>query len=186
MKLHAGSPAPRFEVEDVWGTPVRLDDLVGRPILLSFFRNALCAICNLRVHQLIERYPAYASAGLAVLTVFESPAERVRDNVGKQDVPFTLIADPTARLYDLYGVETSAEKVEASAARPETPSIIDAAAAAGFQLTPEEGSNFLRIPADFLIGPDLVVARAHYAEYVTDHLPLDAVEAFLGLTAVAA
>jgi thioredoxin-dependent peroxiredoxin len=43
-------------------------------------------------------------------------------------------------------------------------------------LTPEEGSNFFRMPADFLIGPDLTVHTAHYAEYVYDHLGFDKLE----------
>jgi thioredoxin-dependent peroxiredoxin len=182
MRLHAGSPAPPFEVEDVWGNPIRLRDFAGQPVLLSFLRNAACAVCNLRVHQLIERYPSYQRVGLAIVAVFESPPERVRAQVGRQDVPFSLVADPRARLYDRYGVETSAAKVAATMVRPETDAIVDAAAALGFPLVREEDSNFFRIPADFLLGPDLVVVRAHYAAYVTDHLPLDAVEAFLGLT----
>lgn len=186
MHLLTGSPAPRFEVVDAWGIPVRLDDYAGRPLLLSFFRNALCAVCNLRVHQLTQRYPAYRELGLAVITVFESPAERVRDHLDRQDFPFTLIADPTARLYDLYGVETSAEKVAATMERPETPAIIATAAAAGFMLTPEAGSNFHRIPADFLINPDLTIARAHYAEFVTNHLGFDAIEEFIARVPVSA
>jgi thioredoxin-dependent peroxiredoxin len=49
-------------------------------------------------------------------------------------------------------------------------------------LTKEEGSNFLRMPADFLIGPDGVVRAAHYAAYVWDHLPFACIEELLGAT----
>jgi thioredoxin-dependent peroxiredoxin len=182
MRLQAGSPAPRFEVEDVWGNPIRLRDFAGQPVLLSFLRNAACAVCNLRVHQLIERYPAYQRAGLVIVAVFESPPARVHAQVGRQDVPFPLVGDPQAKLYDRYGVETSEAKVAATIARPEMQPIVEAAAALGFPLIREDDSNFSRIPADFLIGPDLVVARAHYAAYVTDHLPLEAVEAYLRMT----
>src|SRR5262245_60572110 len=119
MRLHAGTPAPQFETEDAWGARIRLSDFAGRPILLSFFRNAACALCNLRVHQLIERFPDFRPADLAILAVFESSAERLRAGVGRQDVPFPLIADPDARLYDLYGVESSEEKVDATMARAE-------------------------------------------------------------------
>jgi hypothetical protein len=62
---------------------------------------------------------------------------------------------------------------------PEMQATIGAAAAQGFVLTPEAGSNFNRMPADFLIGPDLIVQHAHYAEYVMDHLSFETIEHFL-------
>ena len=62
---------------------------------------------------------------------------------------------------------------------PETEGIIQEAAAHGFALTKEAGSNFYRIPADFLIGPNLIVQYAHYARYVTDHLPYEVIEQFI-------
>jgi thioredoxin-dependent peroxiredoxin len=67
--------------------------------------------CNLRVHHRIRHYPSYKQRGLAVLVVFESPAERMHEYVGRQDAPFALIADPEARLYELYHVESSATKL---------------------------------------------------------------------------
>ena len=35
------------------------------------------------------------------------------------------------------------------------------------------------MPAEFLIGPDLTVLIAHYADYVMDHLPFEVIERFL-------
>jgi thioredoxin-dependent peroxiredoxin len=179
MQIQAGAPAPHFRVEDIFGSPIELSDYAGKSLLLSFFRNAACAICNLRVHQLIQRYPAYRQAGLAILAVFESPRDSILQYVGRQDAPFPIAADPQARLYALYGVETSESKVAKTMTMPETQETILAAAAQGFVLTPEAGSNFNRMPADFLIGPDLIVQRAHYAEYVMDHLPVETIEQFL-------
>ena len=60
--------------------------------------------------------------------------------------------------------------------KPETPAMIGAAAENGFALTPEEGSNFYRMPADFLIAPDSSIQIAHYAEFVYDHLDLEKLE----------
>ena len=179
MQIQSGALAPTFHVEDVFGSPISLDDYAGKLLLLSFFRNAACAICNLRVHELIKRYPAYHRGGLEILAVFESPRENILQYVGRQDAPFPIVADPQAQLYALYGVEVSEEKVAKTMAMPEIQATIGTAAAQGFVLTPEAGSNFNRMPADFLIGPGLIVERAHYAEYVMDHLPFEAVEQFL-------
>lgn len=176
MKLHPGSMAPAFQREDIFGTPVALDDKEGGITLLSFFRNATCAICNLRVHHLIERYPEYQQRGLRIVAIFESPRERLLASVAQQDAPFPIIADPAAELYNLYGVESSAAKVAATMQMPETPAVIQQAAAHGFALTPEEGSNFDRMPADFLLAYDGRVIAAHYANYVMDHMPLAQIE----------
>jgi peroxiredoxin len=182
--VQPGDPAPAFHTEDLFGNPIDLADYADAYVLLSFFRNAACALCNLRVHRLIERYDEFARNGLAVLTVFESPRERMLEYVAKQDAPFPLIADPRARLYDLYGVETSEAKLAQTMAMPETQAAVQAAAQLGFALTPEPGSNFNRMPADFLIGPGGVVLHAHYANVITDHMPFEVIEQHLAQAAL--
>jgi peroxiredoxin Q/BCP len=181
MHIQAGMPAPAFHAVDLFGTCVELAAHRGTPLLLAFFRNAACALCNLRVHHLIERYAGLHSAGLEIVAIFESPAESLRQYVGKQAAPFSIIADPEARLYTLYGVESSEAKVAATMAMAATQQVIDTAAAQGFQLTDQAGSNFLRMPADFFIGADGVVLDAHYAEYVWDHMPFARIEELLGI-----
>jgi peroxiredoxin Q/BCP len=74
-------------------------------------RNAACALCNLRVHELITHYPALSQHGLVVIAVFESPHAAMLEYVGRQDAPFPLLADPEAQLYDLYSVEASEAKL---------------------------------------------------------------------------
>src|SRR4051794_12885123 len=93
-RIEPGTSMPAFQLEDVFGNAVVSDQYAGSPLLLSFFRNGACALCNLRVHELIERYPAYRRQGLAVLAVFESPRESILQYVGKQDAPFPIVADP--------------------------------------------------------------------------------------------
>jgi peroxiredoxin len=181
MKLVPGIAAPVFQAEDIFGQPIDLQKYAGRPTLLSFFRNGACAVCNLQVHKLIQHYPAYHVCGLEVLAVFESPIASVRQHVGKQDAPFPIIADPQGRLYELYGVESSEEKVMAAAANPSAKQqqIVQHAAEIGYPLTPEQGANFFRLPADFLIAPDLTIQRAFYSDAVGDHLPFEEIEQFL-------
>lgn len=176
MKLQPGAIAPHFTRTDIFGKQVDLLDIEGGTTLLSFFRNAACAICNLRVHQLIERYANYQQRGLRIIAVFESPVERLLASVAKQGAPFPIIADPQAELYALYGVESSAEKVAATMTMPEAHEVVSLAASHGFALTPEEGSNFERMPADFLLACNLRVIDAHYANFVMDHMPFERIE----------
>jgi len=180
-----GTTAPTFRAEDTFGNTIDLQSYRGRSVLLSFYRNAACALCNLRVHELIQKFPAYQLAGLDVVAVFEAPRENLLQYVGKQDAPFPIIGDPQGRLYDLYGVEVSEAKVAASMAAPEGQARVQAAAAAGFELIREEGSNFYRIPADFLIDGDGILRRAYYAELVGQHLPFTEIDVFLNRAAKA-
>src|SRR5205823_6155922 len=143
--------APDFEAEEIFGNPVSLKAYAGKLVLLSFLRNGACAMCNLQIHKLIERFPEYHSRGLEVIAVFESPRESVVTHVSKQNVPFTIIADPRAVLYDLYSVESSQEKVLVPVDETWRNGMIREAEAIGYKLMHEEGSNFFRMPADFLI-----------------------------------
>jgi len=181
-RLSAGDAAPEFATTDLFGNPIDLAAFRGTHVLLSFFRNAACAVCNLRVHRLIERQPTLQEAGVGTLVVFESAAEHLRRYVGRQDAPFPIIGDPEGRLYHLYGVETSESKVARTVELPGTSHVIAEAAAVGFPLTPEDGANFLRMPADFLIGPTGTVLHAHYAQYVWDHVSLDTIEALAAVS----
>ncbi|MBZ0319297.1 MAG: redoxin domain-containing protein [Anaerolineae bacterium] len=179
VRLTVGSTAPDFRTEATTGEMIDLKHYRGKPLLLSFFRNGACALCNLRVHQLIEKYPTYHAQGLEMLAVFESPHSSILEYVGKQDAPFPIIADPTAALYQLYGVEVSEEKVNATMADPLGQQRIQEAAEHGFRLTPEPGSNFYRMPADFLIGPDGKIVEAYYSDLVGQHLSFEAIERHL-------
>jgi peroxiredoxin len=162
---------------------VDLAALRGSYVFLSFFRNAACAICNLRVHELVRRHGELAAAGIALVAIFESPADALRRHVGRQNPPFPIIADPHGHIYDLFRVESSEAKVSSTMELPGTEQIVASAAELGFPLTPEPGSNFFRMPADFLIGPDGRVIHAQYAEYVWDHTPLEALESLLATPA---
>ncbi|MBC7871892.1 MAG: redoxin domain-containing protein [Chitinophagaceae bacterium] len=178
-RLTVGTPAPIFQTQDIFGQPIDLAAYAGRTVLLSFFRNGACAICNLQVNKLIQQYPVYHAKGLEILAVFEVDKESIQQYVGKQDAPFPIIADPTAHLYDLYQVETSHEKVEASMATPLTQGVVEEAAEKGFPLIREENTNFYRMPADFLIGPDGTLQRVFYSEIVGQHLPFTEIEQVL-------
>ncbi len=179
MRLAPGMAAPNFEMEDIFGNRRSIQAYAGKLLLLSFFRNGACAICNLQVHKLIERYPDYHCRGLEILAVFESPRESLRMHVARQDAPFPIIADPDARLYDLYGVETSQAKVLAPVDEEWRNGMIQEAESIGYKLTHEEGSNFFRVPADFLIGPDQRIQVAFYADVVGEHIAWDQIETAL-------
>ncbi|GIP26713.1 peroxiredoxin [Paenibacillus sp. J23TS9] len=178
-QLQHGDTAPFFQMTDQNNECITLEKYRGRKILLAFFRNSACALCNLRVHQFIQRYPEWQQQGMEVIALFESPEANLHRYVGQQNAPFSLIADPAAEIYKLYSVETSEAKTKATLSQPGIhQKISDQVEAAGFKLTPEEGSNFNRIPAEFLIDEEGIVNVAYYGSLITDHLPFEIIERF--------
>jgi peroxiredoxin Q/BCP len=167
-----------FESTSIDGKAFKLSDFKGRKIFLSFFRNGACALCNLRVHELAQHQNSFDSAGIKIIAVFESSVEDMRPYVGKQNVAFTLLCDPTGKLYNLYGVKTSPDLVNAVISTGHAEKRIEAAANAGFKLTPQEGSNFFRIPAEVLIDENFNIVKIHHCDELTDHLPIDEVLKF--------
>ena len=174
MRLSPGSNAPQLTTVDFLGTALDLEALRGKPVLLSFYRYASCPVCNLRVHSVIESYPAWAADGLAVVAVFQSSGESIRQHVGRQDAPFPIVPDPEMELYKRFGVETRwrgllSWRVIKAALR---------AFAKGY-LPGKVDGPFQRTPADFLIDADGRIALAHYGRDIDDHVPLDTVSGWL-------
>ncbi|KAA3647018.1 MAG: AhpC/TSA family protein [Chloroflexi bacterium] len=176
MRLSIGDFAPAFEVEDIFGKPIRLQDYRGKKLLLSFYRYASCPLCNLRVQELIQRYSLYEEKGLYVLAFFQSPVESIRRYVGKQDAPFPIIADPQRDIYKRYGVESSV--LGTVVAGFEWNPRMRAAHKAGYNYGKMEG-NILLVPADFLIGEGLTIETAFYGKDIGDHMPFETIEAYL-------
>lgn len=186
-RIMDGERARPFRTVDITGNIVDLAEYPGQHILLSFFRFASCPYCNLRVHRMIERYSTYHDAGLAIIAVFESPRETMlRYVAGRMDTPFPLIADPEDRLYRLYGLEKSWGNFARTFVNPPAfaKSFRDAAIATfGKGFWPGKiDAPAHRMPADFLIGPDMTVRQAWYGTSPGDHLPFATIDRLLSGT----
>lgn len=172
-RLRAGEAAPKFQA-DVW-TGARLDlaRYRGRRLWLAFFRYASCPLCNLRVHEMIQRYGEFQRLGLELVAVFQSPKESIARYVGKQQPPFPLLADPEEELYRLYRLESSL----GGFVTPRNLPSLAKALKLGF-LPGRMEATVTRVPADFLIDADGVIREAFYGERIGDHIPLETVLRF--------
>lgn len=177
MKLQAGQQAIDFHVRDIYSTPITLADYSGKKLMISFYRYASCPLCNLRVHELIQYFPAFNAKGLSMLAFFQSPAEGIRDYVGKQNAPFPIIADPSHEIYQRYGV-TSSWLGFGKAIAFKLPRAYQAVFGKGFLPGRMDGDKAM-IPADFLITPEQAIHRAFYGSDIGDHLPIKEIQSFL-------
>lgn len=162
-----------FTATTIDGKTFHLSDLKGKKIFLAFYRNGACALCNLRVHELSLRQKDFDKAGIVMVAVFESSVEDMKPYVGKQKLDFTLLSDPEGKLYEMYGVKNSPELINQVMTSGSANERAAEAAKAGFKLTPQEGANFSRIPADVLIDKDFNIVKIHHCDQLTNHLPID-------------
>lgn len=175
MRIQAPRDHPVFSTRDIYNKPLDLVDYRGKKLLLSFFREANCPFCNLRVHELTHRYPAWKHQGLEVIAVFCSPETQVRDYNARQPRPFRLIADPELSLYNRYGVERSVVALIKSMVL-KLPHMIRGMLAGG---QPRMNSRMTLIPADFLIDETGRIIETWYGRDASDHIPLDRISAFI-------
>jgi peroxiredoxin Q/BCP len=167
MRLVPGTLAPDFEARDHRGANIRLSELRGSPVLLSFYRYASCPLCNLRVRELTLAREELGTLGLHMLAVFQSTPDHISEYAGNQQPPFPLLADPAMALYRRYGVERD----WLGLLHPATLLTGWKALRAGFRPGAIDGP-FDRMPADFLIDAEGRIAIAYYARDPGDHLPL--------------
>ena len=182
MRLRPGQLAPIFSVVDLYGRRISLLDYTNVRVLISFFRAAVCPLCNLRLAQLIQRYSIYQQQGLYAIAFFESGPEYGHHYLDRQQAPFPLVAGLESDIYDQYGLESSFWS--AVYARLTRWSQYRGAARLGvggnaFQNVYQMDGRFGRLPADVLLDPGLIVRRAYYARDPGDFMLFSEVDDFL-------
>jgi len=166
--LRPGDPAPQFTLESLDGGLFSLGERRGGKTLLAFFRHGGCPFCNRRVQELKAIYPRLRALGVEVVGVFGSPRDTLAGRVGRQSPPFPLLADPQDRVHALYRTRNSLLGLLDPRALPYY--------LEGLRLGIPHGSTdgeLFRMPAEFLIGEDLRIAKAHYGRNGADRLPLE-------------
>jgi len=176
VKLIKGQLAKEFEARDIGGRAISLKKYRGRKVMVSFFRYSACPLCNLRIHELITNYKKLHKKGLYIIAFFQSPKEKILKYVGKQNPPFPIVPDPEKEIYKLYGVEESLLKSLKAIRKTEK---FKEAKNLGFKGGESDGSK-TTVPADFLIDEKGIIKKAYYGRDISDHLPIEEIEEFLG------
>jgi peroxiredoxin len=180
MRLKIGDPAPAFAAIDLYGRRVSPVDYVGQVLLLCFNRSAVCPLCNVRLSLLISRHEEYRRRGVHVMSVFESSPDYMHYYLDRQHPPFPVVSDPERISYKLYGLETSFWG--AVKARLMRGSVYREAAQKHIGGNPyynmvHMDGKFGRMPADFVIGPDMRIRLAYYGRDAGDFAMFSQLEA---------
>ena len=139
------------------------------------FRDAACPFCHYRIYELTHNYQQWKNHNLEVVAVFSDTSEQVRRFVAQHPRPFTMIADPTLKLYNHYGIEHSTSALF-KALFLNMPRIIKGVAKGG---RPSNNPHVRIVPADFLLAEDGRIEHVWYGRDTSDHIPLDVVSQFI-------
>ena len=177
MKIKPKQTAPAFTTQDVYGSSVNLADFKGQKVLLSFYRNVGCPVCNVRFHELQQESAYFQSKGLIVLAVYESSAENMKQYLDNDTVYAKMIPNPDLSIYSLYEVERSMGKLMKGMFHGAMGKMKKGKKL--FKKKIEQDGSKDRVGADFLISEDGIIHTAYYGKYVGDHLPVSEIKQFL-------
>ena len=98
-------PAPDFEAKTIDGERVRLSDLRGKPVLLSFWAS-WCGPCRRELPSVEKVHQEFKDKGLIVLGVNDEGKAIARQFSGEAHVSFDTLDDSNTKVYRLYRVRS--------------------------------------------------------------------------------
>ncbi len=174
MRRPVGDKITHVVLPSIDGPTFDTRSLTDKPFMLSFFRFAACPFCNLRVHELVERFDEFGN-DFTIVAVFDSPLDDLVRHTAKHRAPFPILADESNRYYKKYSIEHSARGMLTGMIF-RMPTLVKAMLK-GYLPTTVKGS-LTTMPADFLVDKEGVIQVAHYGNDEGDHLPFEQVKAF--------
>lgn len=102
--LKKGDEAPRFEAKDQQGNTIRVQDYLGKKLVLFFYPKASTPGCTAEACDLRDNYQTFLSRGYDVLGVSADSAKRQENFKNKYELPFPLLADEDKAVINAFGV----------------------------------------------------------------------------------
>lgn len=104
MSLKIGDMAPEFLGGDQDGNPIHLSDFAGKKVVLFFYPKDNTPGCTAQACNLRDNYQDLVDQGYEVVGISTDDAKSHQKFIGKQRLPFRLIADTERTLNEQFGV----------------------------------------------------------------------------------
>jgi peroxiredoxin Q/BCP len=102
----AGSPAPQFTLPSQDGTPVSLQDLRGKWVVLYFYPKDFTSGCTLEAHNFQRDLAEYEKRNAVIVGVSVDDPSSHKQFCVKEGLSFKLLADTSHNVSKEYGTLT--------------------------------------------------------------------------------
>ena len=102
--LTPGTAAPAFTLPSQDNTPISLSEYKGKWVVLYFYPKDFTGGCTLEAHNFQRDLEKFKAANAVVLGVSLDTADSHKSFCTKESLSFKLLADPTHKVVDEYGV----------------------------------------------------------------------------------
>lgn len=102
--LAVGDVAPPFVAQDQTGAVRRSSQFAGHPIVLYFYPRDATPGCTREACAFRDAWDRIQATGAVVIGVSADDVESHRSFADEEHLPFPLLADPSHRISDAYGV----------------------------------------------------------------------------------
>lgn len=174
MRFKQGDKVCPILLPSIDGESFALQQLQGKPYMISFFRFASCPFCNLRMHELVTRFDELGEK-FTMIAIFDSPLDNLQQYAEGHHAPFPVLADAKNIYYRQYGIEHSLLGVLKGMIL-RMPTLIKGMMR-GYLPLKIKGS-LTTMPADFLVDEHGVIQTAYYGADEGDHLSFDEIKTF--------
>lgn len=123
------------------------------------------------MQQFAAHHQQFVQNQLQVVRVFHSPVNALQWVWEQEPPPFPILADPERIAYGLFGVEKTLRSLLKFSAHRRVKESREARLKPRWRDAIRDG--FTGLPADFLVGPEQTVLRAHYGKDFTDSLTVE-------------
>jgi len=103
MALNVGDKAPEILGINQDGKELKLSDFAGKKLVLYFYPKDQTPGCTAQACSLRDNYDDLQKAGYEVIGVSADSATSHQKFIGKQNLPFQLIADVDKKLSEQFG-----------------------------------------------------------------------------------
>ncbi len=174
MRIQTGDKLIDLKLPAIDDEIFDIESVKGKPFMLSFLRFASCTFCNLRIHELTQRFNEFGD-DFTIVAIFDSPLDNLKNHTKKHGAPFPILADVNNTYYKQYNIERSVTgMLKGMILR--MPTLMEGMLK-GYIPIIIKGS-LTTMPTDFLIDRDGIIQTAYYGQDEGDHLPFDMVKEF--------
>ena len=163
-----------FDVNDIYGQPIKLSSFEGRAVILCFFRDTSRSNKNNRIYELTKHCEEWREAGVEIVTVFQESKSQLLEAFAKRPRPFTVISDPKLTLFNKYGLHRVVGKDTVSKSKS-TGKIASLFKGRWAWMSPVGRV----MPAEFLITTEGNIRHTWHGRNNSDHISLERLETFV-------